>query len=316
MQQNQPMSVPISGITAKTGGECRLFPLPSLALIRATGEDRLAFLHGQLTRDLHNLETGRAGMAAWCNPKGRVIASLLLIHHPDHVDLLIAANLREQVFRRMQMFVLRSQVTLTAPDDSACIGIGGGAISDTAVELLQELAPQSWSAAMHGNLTLVQMPGPDPRVLVYGPAADIRSLQQQCEIECRSATESEWMLLNIETGLPWIDAGVSEQFLPQMLNLEQIGGLDFNKGCYPGQEVIARLHYRGEVKQRLRRGTSEQALEPGAALYTENGERAGTIVNSAAGKDGRWHCLAVAGLQAVRLHLNAGGGPVVECSDG
>lgn len=314
MNENTPMS----GTTATVADindncACRL---SGLGLIRVTGEDRLDFLHSQLTRDLHKLEFGQAGITAWCNPKGRVIATLLLCMYRDHIDLILAADLKAAVLKRLQMFVLRSKVELEDCTGHSCIGISGEAAEPLLTEQLKSLEPQEWSISHTDTLNAVRIPGPAARFLVYGQSDVVEPFWQACITTCKPVSETQWTLLNIETGLPWIDESVSEEFLPQMLNLDQTGGLDYNKGCYPGQEVIARLHYRGEVKQRLRYGrTDAESIRPGDALYNNSGERAGTVVNAATGSDGRARCLAVASTGAASLYLGDGNGPAVEFSE-
>lgn len=292
-----------------------LCALPSLSLIRVTGEDRLEFLHGQLTRDLKTLATDLAGLAAWCNPKGRVIATLLLCHYPDHIDLVVASDLKEAVLKRLRMFVLRSRVELADCEATAFMGLSGDTAEPLLTAQLPSLASAEWSISQTQTISAVRVPGPAARFLVYGDSDGIEPLWQQCLASCEPVSEAQWTLLNIETGLPWIDQGVTEQFLPQMLNLDQTGGLDFNKGCYPGQEVIARLHYRGEVKQRLRYGTADTTgIRPGDSLYNDSGERAGTVVNTAVDADGRSRCLAVISVTATSLSVGDSNGPAIEFS--
>lgn len=303
---------PAPQATADIQDDC-LYALTSLSLIRIQGEDRLGFLHSQLTRDLHKLGNDQATLTAWCNPKGRVIATLILCRYRDHIDLLVASNLKDYIIKRLRMFVLRAQVTVEELSDSACIGISGEATGDLVEQEFPELHRQSWQCSHGEDMTAICLPGPVPRYLVYGPSQTLQKLWQQFGNRLTPTNESQWTLLNIEAGLPWIDHSVSEQFLPQMLNLEQIGGLDFNKGCYPGQEVIARLHYRGEVKQRLQRGLSPaNSVEAGTALYNQQGERSGHIVNVAAGKDGQLHALAVATLGSEQLQIGDSNGPTME----
>ena len=292
---------------------CRL---SGLSLIRVTGEDRLDFLHSQLTRDLHKLEYGEAGITAWCNPKGRVIATLLLCLYQDHIDLILATDLKAAVLKRLRMFVLRSRVELDDCTAQVCMGSSGEAAEPLLTEQLNSLEAREWSISHNKTFSAVRVPGPAARFLVYGPADEIDPFWQACVATCKQVSETQWTLLNIETGLPWIDQAVTEEFLPQMLNLDQTGGLDFNKGCYPGQEVIARLHYRGEVKQRLRYGrTDADSINPGDALYNNSGERAGTVVNAAPGDGGRKRCLAVASTGAASLYLADNNGPLVEFSE-
>lgn len=306
------MSQTGNGIDIQKDFQCAL---PSLSVIRVTGEDRLDFLHSQLTRDLHQLDNDQASMTAWCNPKGRVITTLLLCRRDNHIDLVLASDLKDAVLKKLRMFVLRARVELEDCESLAFLGLGGAAAESLLGDSMGSVPNAEWGLGEMDDLTVVAVPGPAARFLIYGDQAAVDSLAQQAASSCPPVDASWWTLLNIETGLPWIDQAVSEQFLPQMLNLDQTGGLDFNKGCYPGQEVIARLHYRGEVKQRLRYGTSSATeLTPGAALYNNSGERAGHIVNSVADNDQGSRCLAVISTAATTLHVGNADGAAVEFS--
>ncbi|MCS3902420.1 folate-binding protein YgfZ [Methylohalomonas lacus] len=282
--------------------ENRVYELSSLRLLRLTGADRQAFLHGQLTRDMNRLDPGQAGLAAWCNPKGRVIATFVVVCADDHIDLLVAADLKDAVIKRLRMFVLRAQVDIEDVEAAAFMGLAG-----TQALAAAALSDADWSVRLDDARTCIRLPG--DRTLVYGDAQDLHALRPE---DAAVARDDDWTLRNIETRQPWIDAAVSEQFLPQMLNLDLNGGLDFNKGCYPGQEVVARLHYRGEVKQRLHHGSSDTALTAGEALYSATGERAGHVVNAAANGDGGYRCLAVTNIDSGRLHIGGNDGPAVD----
>lgn len=285
--------------------------IPSLRLLRLTGDDRLMFLHSQLTRDLTKLAVGQAGLSAWCNPKGRVIATLFVCRAEDYIDLLVAADLKDAVLKRLRMYVLRAKVEIRDCETATVMELTGDELL-TGVTEQTTLPVADWQFTEHGRVTYLRLPGSIPRQLVYGDSDAVQALSSEFAEHAQTVSENYWTLLNIESRLPWIDSKVTEQFLPQMLNLDQSGGLDFNKGCYPGQEVIARLHYRGEVKQRLQYGITGAATEPGAALYTDNGERAGALVNCAEHPDGNSRCLAVAATGTTRLHVNASDGPIVD----
>ena len=302
-----------NGIDIQIDFQCAL---PSLSVIRVTGEDRLTFLHSQLTRDLHQLDNDQASMTAWCNPKGRVIATLLLCRRDSHIDLIVASDLKEAVLKKLRMFVLRARVELEDCESLSCLGLGGAAAESLLGETTATVPMAEWRLGEMDDLAVVAIPGPAARFLIYGDREAVDSLARKAASACPPVDASWWTLLNIETGLPWIDHAVSELLLPQMLNLDQIGGLDFNKGCYPGQEVIARLHYRGEVKQRLHYGRSTATeLAPGAALYTNSGERAGHIINSVADGNKGGRCLAVISTTATTsLHLGDADGAAVEFS--
>lgn len=285
--------------------------LPSFSLLRLTGADRIDFLHSQLTCNLHKLENGQASLAAWCNPKGRVIVTFIITRAEDSIDLLVAADMKDAVVKRLRMFILRAQVEIVDCESSAIMGLAGDRLLARAAELTPPPA-EDWRTGNHENTNWLRLPGPLPRLLVYGDEVVTQTLWQMLAGHGRIAPESHWALLNIEARLPWIEHSVSEQFLPQMLNLDQSGGLDFNKGCYPGQEIIARLHYRGEVKQRLQYGVTPAEVTAGEVLYTAAGERAGNIVNCAPHPDGNNRCLSVAATAASRLHVGNGDGPVVD----
>lgn len=280
--------------------------LSSMSLLRVTGADRLEFLHAQLTRDLHKLPVGQAGLAAWCNPKGRVIATFCVVRGVDSIDLLVAGDLKDVVLRRLRMFVLRAQVEISDCADTSVLGITG-AHPDLALADKLRLPENDWQVEVD-HATCVRLPGTTPRMLAYAAKTILQPLTEPFS----TASQDHWTLLNIEARLPWVTQATTERFLPQMLDLDLDGGLDFNKGCYPGQEIIARLHYRGEVKQRLRYGICEQPLSPGDALYAPGGSRVGDVVNAARHADGHFHCLAVTNLGAERMHLGNTDGPIVE----
>lgn len=271
-------------------------PLPHLAAIDVRGADARRFLAAQLTSDVARLAPGRSQPAAWCNPQGRVIATLRVLDLGDGFRLVLAADLRERVLERLRMFVLRARVEL-APADAAPSGFFG-APPGCAPETL----PQHSDATTRDGATMfVRMPGPDERYLVTGTPTAIQAL---CGRGARVLPE-RWRLADIEAGLANIYAATSECFLPQMLGLDRIGGLAFDKGCYPGQEVIARLHYRGELKRRLYRGTAGGAEAPpsGTVIRTAAGESAGTVIEAARGADGAIRLLAVVADASAREQL-------------
>ena len=206
-----------------------------LAPIRIDGTDAAGFLHGQFTTDITGLAPGQTGLSAWCDPKGRVIATFILARLDDTFWLLLPGALKETFIRRLKMYVLRAAVNIV--DASA------------ETEKIPEL----------------------PTYL--------------------SAMDSDgWEPTFIRQGIPLILPVTSGRFLPQELNLDVLAALSYTKGCYPGQEIIARLRYRGEVKRRLCHATTENKtrLEPGAALIPDGEERnIGTVVNSAATDTGQ-----------------------------
>ena len=201
---------------------------------RIKGVDAAGFLHGQFTTDVTGLATGQAGLSAWCDPKGRVIATFILARPDDAFLLLLPGTVKEAFVKRLKMFVLRADVQIV----------------DAGAET--EKIPQ-----------LPHLPGMD-----------------------ENASKTAF----IRQGIPLLHPATSGRFLPQELNLDRLDAVSFTKGCYPGQEIIARLRYRGAVKRRLCHATTDNKtrLEPGAALRPDGEERnIGTVVNSVISSKGQ-----------------------------
>ena len=222
-------------------------------LLSVTGADARGFLHAQLTNDISKLPADRSALAGWCTAKGRLLATMLVIPSPDGFLLQLARDLAPAVAKRLSMFILRSKVKVADESDAwEQYGVWKG------------LPAVTWDGGS------VSVPVGSLRHLRIG-----KGLSPDC-----SRKEQDWTLEEIRAGRPWISAATQDQFVPQMVNLEQIGGVDFQKGCYPGQEIVARAQYRGEVKRRMVRvqAPAGTELKPGQAF---NG---GVVVDSAAGE--------------------------------
>jgi folate-binding protein YgfZ len=227
--------------------------LSRYGLLAVTGVDARDFLHAQLTNDIAHLPADRAALAGWCTAKGRLLATMLVIPSPDGFLLQLARDLAPAVAKRLSMFVLRSKVKIADESDAwAQYGVWKG------------LPAVSWEDGS------VSVPVGSLRHLRIG-----KGLSQDC-----SRKEEDWTLEEIRAGRPWISAATQDQFVPQMVNLEQIGGVDFQKGCYPGQEIVARAQYRGEVKRRMVRVQAP----PGTELKAGQDFNGGVVVDSAAGE--------------------------------
>jgi folate-binding protein YgfZ len=225
-------------------------------VLAVTGADARDFLHAQLTNDIANLPPDRAALAGWCTAKGRLLASMLVIPSPQGFLLQLARDLAAPVAKRLSMFILRSKVKIADESDAwAQYGIWDADL---------EVAGAAWD----GDIVTVRVG--ERRFLRIGKARS-----EQC-----SQSEEAWTLQEIREGRPLISAATQDQFVPQMVNFEALGAIDFQKGCYPGQEIVARAQYRGQVKRRLvhLRAPSGTELKPGQEF---NG---GVVVDSAAGE--------------------------------
>lgn len=278
--------------------------LSHLGLLDIRGEDAADYLHRQFTLNVLKLVELRGMMTAWCNPKGRVLATFILYHMPDHYALLLPADQVDSIGKRLKMYVLRANVMISDLGSSQPrIGVSGHEAIDKLGQQFGKLPLDDWQLTLNDNITALRLPGTQPRLLLTGPTAELAGLWQSLESLCRPVGTNQWILADIEAGLPWINTATSGEFLPQMLDLEHIGGLVYDKGCYPGQEVIARLHFRGEVKQRLQRGeTDSEPPSAGTPVYAMDKQRAGTVIYSAATATGS-KMLAVATPGQDTLHI-------------
>jgi folate-binding protein YgfZ len=244
--------------------ECAL--LNRYGLLAVTGADARAFLHAQLTNDIEHLPPERAALAGWCSAKGRLLASFLVIPAGDGFLLQLSKDLVPTVQKRLSMFVLRSKVKI---EDASSRLFQFGVWADTA----EISAPaRAMEVKVHAEGTWVRLDA--KRVLVI--SGNPKLLEGQAE----QVDEAQWSHAEIQAERPLITAATQDLFVPQMVNYEKIGGIDFQKGCYPGQEIVARAQYRGEVKRRMVRlpAPAGEQLKAGQEF---NG---GVVVDSAGGE--------------------------------
>ena len=219
-------------------------------VITVSGSDARAFLQGQLTQDVNRLDETPSVLAAWCNPKGRVITVMRLLHGgEEEVELVVPAGLTESVIRRLLMFRFRARVDVKSAGSEWLSAAVSGDDDLTALEALDLLpARDGWPVSRSRNLIAVDL-GIEPRcVEVYGRVSALRDARLTFH---RSLTESEWQRALITAGIPMILAETTEKYTPHMLNLDCLGAISFNKGCYTGQEVVARTQHLGKSKRRL-----------------------------------------------------------------
>jgi folate-binding protein YgfZ len=219
-------------------------------LLSVTGDDARDFLHAQLTNDIQGLAADRAALAGWCSAQGRLLASFLVIPSPQGFLLQLARDLVPTVAKRLGMFVLRSKVKIADESDA-------------------------WT--QHGLWDAdFQQPDVAWKDGVVTVRVGERRYLQLGSKEQPNAAEEDWILREIRAGRPFISSATQDKFVPQMVNLEKLGGVDFQKGCYPGQEIVARAQYRGQVKRRMVQ--MQGAARPGEEF---NG---GTVVDAAGGE--------------------------------
>ena len=287
--------------------------LTDWGVIRAVGEDARAFLHGQLTQDMLHLDAASARLAGYCSAKGRLLASFVVWQRgPAEVLLACSADLLPATLKRLSMFVLRAKCKLSdASADLPLFGLAGAAV----LKALGEAAPaRAWGRGAVDSADIIRLPDAAgvPRFLWAGePSAALAALP--------ALSADAWAWLEVQSGVVRIVAATAEQFVPQMVNLEVVGGVNFQKGCYPGQEVVARSQYRGTLKRRAFLFDSEAEARPGQELFSslDPEQPAGMVAAAAALPDGsgRFALLAETKLAALEapavLHLGSVSGPVL-----
>lgn len=286
--------------------------LSQLGVIAFRGEDAATFLQGQLTNDVRALHADGAQWSGYCSPKGRLLGNFLVWRHGEDYYLQLSGDILPGVLKRLSMFILRAKVQgRDASDENVRLVVAGKQAPD-AVRAAMGAIPE---AAMHTVATeagLVVRVGEDKFVLSVVPdrAAGIWQVLRQLATPVGAPV---WDWLRLSAGIPMIVAATQEQFVPQMVNLEAIGGVSFQKGCYPGQEIVARSQYLGKLKRRMFLAHVDAEAAPGDNLYSADieGQATGTVVNTAPAPGGGFDLLAVAQVESAAtqvLHLKAADG--------
>ena len=216
-----------------------IYPLSHLAVLTISGKDAAKLLQGQTTCNINDITEEKSSLGAMCNPKGRAITTFLLVKTTDAFFMVLPYELLESVKKRLQMYILRSDVTLTDSSDALClIGLRQ---NDSQAEALFSTSQQQAITVnfFHRSLIIAE---PDQTIALWS-----EQLAQGFQPE----NSQQWRYLDILSGVPWLTTETSEQFIPQMLNLDQLGGISFSKGCYTGQEIVARTHYLGKAKRAM-----------------------------------------------------------------
>lgn len=271
-------------------------------LLRASGEDAASFLHNLLTNDISHLAEGQARHAALCTPKGRMLASFLIWREGADYLLMLSADILPGILKKLSMYVLRSKVRLSdVSAERTRIGVLDGNIGPS-----DPMTTAAWAGG-----TVIRLDA--GRAVLVLPAGS--ALPEGGRI----GQLADWHRAEIRAGIPRIVAATQELFVPQMVNYEipAVGGVSFQKGCYPGQEIVARTHYLGKVKRRMYRAKLESAFAPGTDVFTPDAgeQHCGAVVLTAPVPEGGYESLLVvqtSGVAANAVHVGTPDGPRAE----
>ncbi|MCL5059580.1 MAG: folate-binding protein [Candidatus Thermoplasmatota archaeon] len=289
--------------------------LSQLGVIAFRGEDAASFLQGQLTNDVRSLHADGAQWNGYCSPKGRLLGNFLVWRQGGDYCLQLSGDILPGVLKRLSMFILRAKVQGRDASDETVRLVVAGRQALAAVSAAMGAAPEAAMRSVAADSGQVVRVGDDKFVLSIPPeraAAVWQALRQSATPV--GAPVWDWLRLN--AGIPMIVAATQELFVPQMVNLEAIGGVSFQKGCYPGQEIVARSQYLGKLKRRMFLAHVDAEAVPGDSLYSADldGQASGTVVNAAPAPSGGFDVLAVAQVESATtqtLHLKAADGPAL-----
>jgi folate-binding protein YgfZ len=267
-------------------------PLTQLGLIEFSGDDARTYLHRQLSSNVERLAADRAQYSAWCSPQGRMLASFVLFRRDADYLALLASDLAEAIEKRLRIYVLRSKVTIARPADREIIGLSG----PRAAAALQDAGLQAPAAAMSttrfGGASVIRLD--ETRHLVVADRGAAPGIWRSLSAGAVPASVAAWQWLDVAAGIPWIVEATREAFVPQMVNFDRIGGVSFDKGCYPGQEVVARVRHLGKVRRRLYRVRADCPIRPGMPVFSATPKQAcGQIAGAARAPGGGYDALAV-----------------------
>lgn len=283
--------------------------LSQLGLTAFSGEETVAFLQGQLTNDVRQIHADAAQWNAYCSPKGRLLGNFLMWRQGDDYVLQMAGDIRESVQKKLAMFIMRSKTKARdASDENVRLVIAGAQAADAVKTEFGTLPDAPMKSSQTESGTVIRL-SEDKFVLSISPAS-AESVWQNLTQAATPVGAPVWDGLRLNAGIPMITAATQDQFVPQMVNLEVIGGVSFQKGCYTGQEIVARSQYLGKLKRRMFLAHTEVQPTPGDSLYSTDmdGQATGMVVNVAPALEGGFDLLAVMQVESAKtsqMHLKA-----------
>lgn len=293
-------------------------------LISVDGEDASEFLQGQLTNDIRNVSEQHSQLSAYCTHKGRMLANFRVFKRGESFYLSLPMSQMEASLKRISMFVLMAKVIIKDSSLSLVkMGLSGPNAAQILGDLLPEIPAEVDDTTQCNELTIIKIAGPHPRYEIIGELDALKKIWQQLDVHAAPVGAGPWESLDIRAGIPTIYPLTSEAFVPQMTNMQVINGVSFKKGCYTGQEVVARMQYLGKLKRRMFRVhiDTDEPVNPADKLFAADSSTAqgtGQIVSAQPDPDGGHIALAViniADTEKSQLKLHNETGPAVTLQD-
>ena len=287
--------------------------LSHYGLIEAEGEDARDFLQNQFSNDMRLVSVSLSQISAYCSPKGRMLAAFRIFQQGEKFYLRLPRSILEPTLKRLRMFIMRSKVSLEdASDTQVHFGFAGPEANQRLADILDNIPTEANAVAENPGLFVIRLPDPTPRFEIYGEPEAVIALWRRLARQATPVGADCWSWLDIQAGIPEVLPPTVEAFVPQMVNLEALDGISYKKGCYPGQEVVARMHYLGKLKRRmyLAHVAGEVIPLPGDNLYSpkETDQSVGKVVEAQPGPNGGIDLLAVIQIASAEnndIHLGA-----------
>lgn len=282
-----------------------LVDLSHLGLIQASGTEWRTFLQGQLSSDLHQLTANQSQISSYNSPKGRIMALLRLVATEAGVWLQLPREILPPIQKRLSMFIMRADVSLRdVSDEQVCFGLTGASATQQLNEVVADLPTSLGGVTTHNGITVVlEAHGQQPSYMVITTVQQGIDLWQQLAPHATHIGPEAWELQQIRAGIPTVYQATQEAFIAQMVNLQLIGGVSFTKGCYTGQEVVARMQHLGTLKRQMYHAHCPTSLMPSpgeqlTSAHSSSGQGAGRIVRVAPSPTGGFEILAVMEIKA------------------
>ncbi|WP_413675872.1 tRNA-modifying protein YgfZ [Pantoea dispersa] len=268
-----------------------LMSLDEWALVSVQGKDSTSYLQGQLTLDVAALDVAQHRPAAHCDAKGKMWSNLRLFHRGEGYAYLVRRNLREQQVTELKKYAVFAKVTIAADDDAVLLGVAGFQARAALANVFATLPDATTPVVQQDDTTLLWFAEPAERFLLVTTPAQAEALQQKLAGEAQLNDSTQWLALDIAAGVPVIDSATTAQLIPQATNLQALDAISFKKGCYTGQEMVARAKFRGANKRALYwlAGSASKVPDAASSLELQMGDkwrRTGTVLSGVQLDDG------------------------------
>ncbi|WP_372771867.1 tRNA-modifying protein YgfZ [Pantoea sp. WEP] len=268
-----------------------LMSLEEWALVSVQGKDSTSYLQGQLTLDVAALDAAQHRPAAHCDAKGKMWSNLRLFHRGEGYTYLVRRNLREQQVTELKKYAVFAKVTIAADDDAVLLGVAGFQARAALANVFTTLPDATTPVVQQDDTTLLWFAEPAERFLLVTTPAQAEVLQQKLAGEAQLNDSTQWLALDIAAGVPVIDSATTAQLIPQATNLQALDAISFKKGCYTGQEMVARAKFRGANKRALYwlAGSASKVPDAASSLELQMGDkwrRTGTVLSGVQLDDG------------------------------